>query len=175
MKVSKTIVFTIVAFLIVGMGCLKYFQRDEEHLHYHAGFRVYIDGQLQDYSDYKYMNFESCSLHDEKKSRAEEQIEKAHLHDGVGDVVHVHRAGAIWGDLFNNIGVTLPSDLEILKQAIEPNSSIVITIGKEIDNSEKVTLEHIKEVEAKSELCGADELRIQMARLSKLAKLTQVR
>lgn len=138
----------------VGIGYYLYSPKEFEYIHYHAGFRVYIDGVLQDYSDYKYMNFVPCSEHDVKKSPAEEQIEKAHLHDGVGDVVHMHRSGAKWGDLFKNIGVTLPTDLPILNTPIEPNSSVVIVVGTPVDNPEKVSLEHIKEVEAKSELCG---------------------
>lgn len=127
----------------------------EEHIHYHAGFVVYIDGVKQDYSDYKYMDFESCSEHPEKMTAEEEQIELAHLHDGVGDVVHVHRAGAKWRDLFRNIGVSLPSELPVLNNPIEPNSSIVIVVGTPVDNPVKVSLEQIKEVESKSELCGS--------------------
>lgn len=130
---------------------------EHEDVHYHAGFKVYIDGQLQDYSDYKYMNFVPCTEHNIKKSPAEEQIELAHLHDGVGDVAHVHRSGAKWGDLFKNIGVKLSGEVPELDQPIAPDSSIVITIGKQVDNPERVTIEHIKEVEAKSELCGSGE------------------
>lgn len=124
-------------------------------MHYHAGFVVYVDGVKQDYSGYQYMNYTPCSEHEEKKSPEEEQVEKAHLHEGVGDVVHVHRSGAVWGDLFNNIGVELAEQPEILSQKIEPNSSVVITIGNKVDSPEYVTQERIKEVEAKSELCGS--------------------
>ena len=116
----------LIVLVLVGVLGWRLWREKTEDVHYHAGFRVYIDGQLQNYSDYKYMNFVPCSEHDEKKSKEEEQIERAHLHDGVGDVVHVHKAGANWGDLFKNIGVTLPSEPEILQQTIEPNSSIVI-------------------------------------------------
>jgi hypothetical protein len=158
MKVGKALVFTFVALIITIVAYVSYSPKGaDEHLHYHAGFRVYIDGQLQDYSDYKYMNFVPCSEHDEKKSAAEEQIEKAHLHDGVGDVVHVHRSGSTWGDLFKNIGIDLPIYLPILKDPIEPDSSVIITLGKTVDNPEKVSVEHIKEIEAKSELCGSGE------------------
>lgn len=143
----------------VGLAVLAYAgffaRKTEEHVHYHAGFIVYVDGIKQDYSDYKYMNFVPCSAHDEKKSAKEEQIELAHLHDSGGDVVHVHRSGATWGDLFKNIAVDLPTNLPELNRPIDPDSSIVIMVGKPIDNPEKVSIEHIKEVEAKSELCGS--------------------
>lgn len=140
----------------------------EEHMHIHAGFRVYVDGQLQNYSEYKYMNFVPCSEHDAKKSPAEEQIEKAHLHDGVDDVVHVHRSGAKWGDLFKNIKVELPLDKglwgyidgvqqeDILDALIEPYSTAIFVLGQDNSSHDKevVSIEHIKEIEAKSELCG---------------------
>lgn len=158
MKLGKTIIFTIAALVAATVAYVSYDSgASDEHLHYHAGFRVYIDGQRQDYSDYIYMNFVPCSEHNEGKSAAEEQMELAHLHDGVGDVVHVHRPGAKWGDLFRNIGVELPGDIPMLKEPIEANSSVVFNVGKVVENPEKVSLEHIKEVEAKSELCGSGE------------------
>lgn len=142
--------------LLVIVGGYYYYTRPREQVHYHAGFTVYVEGVKQDYSDYKYMNFRPCTEEETKKTKKDEQIEKAHLHDGVGDVVHVEHVGAKWGDLFKNIGVELAEKPDILQQEIVPNSSVVITIGKEVANPEYVTLEHIKEVEAKSELCGSD-------------------
>ncbi|HYD35112.1 MAG TPA: hypothetical protein VD999_03535 [Vitreimonas sp.] len=142
-----------------------------ESVHYHAGFQVYVDDVKQDYSDWKYMNFTPCGDHQEKQTPEEEQQEKAHLHDGNGDVVHVHRPGATWGDLFKNIGVTLDANKEvvaysgdqkitdILTKPIEANQSIVIVVGAQEKANEylpnRVTLERIAEVEKKSELCGA--------------------
>lgn len=114
---------------------------------------MYVNGEKQDYSDWQYMHLELCTEGQEQQE--DEQIEKAHLHEGVGDVVHVHREGAVWGDLFKNIGVELAEETAILQQEIEPNSSVVITIGKAVENPEYVSIEHIKEVEAKSELCGS--------------------
>lgn len=154
----KILLLSTAVLSVIGALTIYYFtdQNEEEHVHYHAGFRVYIDGKLQDYSDYKFMNFVPCSEHDTKKSAQEEQIELAHLHDGVGDVVHVHRSGARWGDLFKNIGVELPSDLPELTQSIVSDSSIVIMVGNAADKPEKVSIERIKEVEAKSELCASN-------------------
>ncbi len=141
---------------------------ENEHVHYHAGFKVYVDNQLQDYSGYQYMNYTPCSQHDKKKSAEEEQIEKAHLHESVGDVVHTHRSGAVWGDLFTNIKVNFPSDKriaayidgrkveEIMSTPIEAYTTAIILVG-ESDASrsgEVVPRAHIEEVEKKSELCG---------------------
>ena len=86
--------------------------RSIEEVHYHAGFLVYVDGVKQDFSDTKYMHVEAC---DEEGHEVEEdeQLEKAHLHDGVGDVVHVHRNDATWKDLFTNIRYEFPSAQEV--------------------------------------------------------------
>lgn len=140
-----------------------------EEIHYHAGFQVYKDNILQDYSDFKYMKVEPCSLDShEDTSPEEEQLEKAHLHDGIGDVVHVHRKNAIWADLFTNINVEIDSDVvgyvngekvdDILSYPIKAYDSIVILEGKNTDIDKKlkgaVTKEHIVETEQKSESCG---------------------
>lgn len=148
---------------------LSYYPTTQEHVHSHAGFRVYIDGTLQNYADYKYMNFIPCSEHDEKKSKEEEQIEKAHLHDSVGDVVHVHRTGSVWGDLFKNIHVKLDGELtgyingqqvaDIMQAEITPYSTAIFLIGNsDLElGKEIIEIEHIKQIESKSELCGANE------------------
>lgn len=144
----------------IGLALLAYWgfasTQPEEHVHYHAGFVVYVDGVKQDYGDFKYMNFKPCTQEEAKSTKEDEQIEKAHLHDGVGDVVHVEAAGSVWGDLFKNIGVTLPAEVAELEQPIVPDSSIAIVIGSAVDNPDKVSIERIKEVEAKSELCGSN-------------------
>jgi len=56
--------------------------QSQQSIHYHTGFLIYIDGILQDFSAQKYIEISAY------------QIEKAHLHDNVGDVVHVHQPGA---------------------------------------------------------------------------------
>ena len=164
----KLILGLLSVFAMVGANFV--YKSPAEQVHIHAGFRVYIDGKLQDYSDYKHMNFVPCSEHDAKKSPAEEQIEKAHLHDGVDDVVHVHRDGAKWGDLFKNMKVELPVDKglwgylngvqqkDILNAPIQPYSTAVFVFGQDNASHDKevVSIEHIKEIEEKSELCGAN-------------------
>lgn len=140
--------------LVVVLGGVLLYRLwgQQKDVHYHAGFVVYVNGEKQDYSDWQYMHWELCT--DGQDQHEDEQIEKAHLHDGVGDVVHVHRSGAKWGDLFDNIGVRLAEEPDILQQEIVPNSSVVITIGATVENPKYVTIERVREVEAKSELCG---------------------
>lgn len=169
--------FLAVFLIVIGVGGIFLWQSkfsgraqdDEKEIHLHAGFKVFIDGKLQDYSDLKFMDIEPCNTPGHKVNE-DEQKEKAHLHDNIGDIVHVHREGAVWGDLFQNIGVKFDNSKEvegyedgvmvptILNKPIQPYESVVIVVGDQTTYhqliKDPVTTEHIKEVESKSETCG---------------------
>ncbi len=140
-------------------------------IHFHAGFQVYVDGKLQDYSDQKYMSLLPCGK--TYTDLALEQAEKAHLHSQVGDIVHVHRMGATWGDLFKNMRVSFPKSkvilgythgkkiLNILQQPIYPYDRVIILIGTHKDIKtylpQQVTISHILKIEKGSfEDCGTN-------------------
>lgn len=145
---------------------------DEEDIHYHVGFQVYVDNQLQDLADLKYMKQDPCGAkHEVTDSPELEQLEKAHLHDLNGDVVHVHREGATWRDLFTNMPYEFPDDThityvngerlenDILDYELKADDSVVIFVGTNTDISSKltaaITIDRIHEVEALSEDCGS--------------------
>ena len=149
----------------------KPLETSAETIHYHAGFQVYIDNKLQDYSGLEYMNFKPCS-EDEYHTQLtpeEEQLEKAHLHDSIGDVVHVHRPNVVWGDLFTNISLEIDPNAtayingelveNILEYPIRSYDSLVIFESESTNIEERlslrVTKEHIVEAESRSELCGS--------------------
>ncbi len=171
--ISFGILGAIIGIIIATSIALKQ-SSDHESVHYHAGFQVYVDNEIQDFSDLKYMSLKPCKLHEEEAELTPEQIqnEKAHLHDVVGDVVHSHQEGAIWGDLFTNIGYEIPDetrqayvngelyDGDIFTKPIEAYESVVILVGSNDDVPGKlagaVTEEHIRDIEAQSESCGAN-------------------
>jgi len=155
--------------LVLSVGVLlylKFFSKKE--VHYHAGFKVFVDGKLQDFSKTKYMSIKLCG-EDEKKQEENEQLEKAHLHDGVGDVVHVEASDAKWTNLFKNINFKIDKSKpiegyvngknvkNILDYPIKVYDSVVIVIGKNANVEEylkkSATRKHIEEVEKKSETC----------------------
>ena len=173
----KKIVLTVS--LIIGIIAFLNYQRiitlvspthDEEEVHLHAGFLVYKDNTLRDFSSFEFQNFVPCSedAHDETNDPAHEQLEKAHLHDRVGNVVHVHRSNAMWGDLFKNIKVSLDATAtaylngEVLEDfrnfPIRPYDSIVIFEGAnnniEAKLGETIKRDFIEKIELKSENCG---------------------
>ena len=168
--IKKVIGVILVFILIAAIGVIL---RDTvfapKKIHIHAGFHVYKDNKLVDFSDAKYMHAEPCTIHDDLK-RVDEQGEKAHLHDFVGDVVHVHRVGATWGDLFKNIKYSVDESKtlayvnskeisHIFSYQIHPYDSLVLFIGKhdavKQALSQAVSKDYIQKIEKQSESCGS--------------------
>jgi hypothetical protein len=185
--------------ITIAAGILFSFQRASDRIltkqkpevHYHAGFRVYIDGELQDFSDIKYMNVKPCESEDHKDNESappppkeagsEEETaheEAVHLHDLVGDVVHIHASGVRWEDLFTYLesqskesiprepivaynGQTLINDP--LDSPIKAYQSMTFFVGAGPSEAEKeeilsmpLTKEYIIKIEKQGELCGTD-------------------
>jgi hypothetical protein len=164
--ISAVLVLVIAAVIILPQTILK-----PEPVHIHAGFHVYKDDKLQDFSDFKYMHEMPCTVDGKpiEGAHPDEQLEKAHLHDQNGDVVHVHRKGATWGDLFKNIKYPISKNAVVynngqrienfLDREIVHYESVVIFEGKHMNDKkylkDAVTKDRIVEVENGSETCGS--------------------
>lgn len=164
---KRKFIILLIPILVISFAVLwkSYRSKPEEKIHYHAGFMVYVDGKREDFSDIKYMDIEPCNApgHEIKE---DDQLEKAHLHDNIGDVVHVHRDNAKWKDLFTNIAYKLPDDVQgyvdgapvenIFNEPITPYESVLIVAGdsKGVDLTASVSADYIREIEKKSETCG---------------------
>ncbi|MEK7558913.1 MAG: hypothetical protein AAB521_01245 [Patescibacteria group bacterium] len=136
-------------------------------VHYHAGFVVFRDDKKIDFSDFKYMRVKPCSEDTEHEDSDEDiQAEKAHLHDLVGDVVHVEQENAYWRDLFINIDYKLDYSKattyingnkveQFGNLKIGPEDSLVVLIGNNKSNHLKdaVKKEYIEEKAKKSTDC----------------------
>ena len=138
--------------------------------HYHAGFVVFQNNKKLDFSDNKYMFIEPCTLKENKADTASDadiQIEKAHLHENVGELVHIERTGAKWQDLFTNIHFPInytqttgyingkqQSDYQL--QPIKPFDSLLVFIGKNDPKllQQAVTKDYIIQMAKKSTTCG---------------------
>lgn len=170
-KTKFAFILTVAILTFIAFWSQRSHKSDHhDSVHYHAGFKVYINNELQDFSKVVYMHSSPCVLNEDEKPEEDPQIEKAHLHDYIGDVVHVHREGGVWSDLFKNIKFPLPegatvsgyingSAIEnILNYPIKSNDSLILTIGdsQKVDLNSYVSLDHIKEVEKKSESCGSN-------------------
>lgn len=165
-KLIVSVILTV--FILIGAAWAWVKAAQPKIVHYHAGFLVYVDGKLQDFSGDQYMSIDFCSKDPAAEARKDPQKEKAHLHDNTGDVVHVHRDTATWEDLFRNIGYAFPSGSEVavyregspgkfdLSLPIKPYDSVIIVSGSAAgaDLTHFVTRQHIREVEKKSETCA---------------------
>lgn len=158
--------------LVVGAGTIFYFKntlkKTEAKIHYHAGFLVYKDGKKEDFSDIRYMDLKPCNEKPGKEKPEDPQKEKAHLHDSVGDVVHVENKGAVWGDLFTNINYKIENikDVkgyingekveDVLSWPIKSYDSALFVIGSDrgVDLKQVVSKDHIVEIGDKNEDCG---------------------
>src|SRR5579859_6797962 len=139
MKYSNIVIILIATIVLAGSFFIYRKLTQPKVVHFHAGFQVYVDGKLQDYSDQKYMSLLPCGK--AYNEPALEQAEKAHLHNQVGDVVHVHRIDATWGDLFTNMRISFDKAKpivgyvngkevkDILQQPIHPFDRVIILIG----------------------------------------------
>lgn len=171
-KYFKLIIIAIILIIVSGGIFLAFHkQKPVQKVHYHGGFEVFKDNKQVDFSGFKYMVVKPCTTDkkEEKESDADDQMEKAHLHDLVGDVVHVERANAKWSDLFTNLKYNIEykntsaylngKKVENFENLIiQPYDSMVILIGSNDLNkvlSKAVTVKHIKEAEKRSENCGS--------------------
>ncbi len=66
--------------------------------HIHADLKVYIEGSALDLSQERYMSSEGHTLSD-----------VIHLHDGDGEVVHMHARGITLSEFFSSLNMTLNS------------------------------------------------------------------
>lgn len=167
------LIIVFVVLIVVSASVLVVFHKKEavKKVHYHAGFVVFKDNKQVDFSDFKYMVVKPCTTDktEEKESNADNQIEKAHLHDLIGDVVHVERENAKWSDLFTNLKYTIDykntsaylngkniNDFQNL--VIQPYDSLVVLIGENDTKNvltKAVSVDHIKKTEKRSENCGS--------------------
>lgn len=145
-----------------------------EEVHYHAAFRIYEGSEPLDFTAFEYMSVKPCGPDEEDNNEHEtEAIEDfVHLHDLVGDVIHIHGPGATWADVFEYVKMT--DTLEVtgynfdtlienaLNSPVEPYQSMTFFIGKEPTETVKQEIlnstpekEYIQEIEKKSEACSS--------------------
>jgi len=71
------------------------------HVHYHANFALYINGQREEFKGAQY--YQEVSICNASTGITIPQ-QRAHMHDDVNDVVHVHDHAVTWGQFFENLG-----------------------------------------------------------------------
>lgn len=161
---KKYVAFLFLAAIISGI-VMFVAKPEREEVHYHAGFRIYKNNEPLDFSSFEYMHVKPCSG-DDHEDVDEETI---HLHDSIGDVVHIHAEGATWGKVFERLNLKENSVIAYNKgekienpmdQPVLEYQSMLFLIGENnkiniSDQSYYVTQEEIEKVEALTESCGS--------------------
>lgn len=91
------------ALIILG---IRFFTYSRPVTHYHANFAVYLNGQRDEFKGPQYyQEVAACSA-----NGPIQPAERAHMHDNINSVIHVHDDGVTWEQFFNNIGWYLGKD-----------------------------------------------------------------
>lgn len=161
----------VLVLILVAVGVSSWFLYKKvttpQKVHYHAGFVIFQNNKKLDFSNNKYMYIKPCTVKDTDEQE-NDQLEKAHLHDTIGDVVHIERTGALWKDLFTNIHY--PVDYtqttgyingkrvkNYQSQTIQPDDTLAIFIGTNDINKDLQqipTKTYIEKMAKKSTTCG---------------------
>lgn len=100
-------ILTIVLALLAGVLLLAAYRFAFVPLpsppHYHANFAIFVAGERVDLSADRYME-EVAACH---AGASILPRQRAHLHENVPDVAHVHHEGVTWGHLMANLGLGL--------------------------------------------------------------------
>jgi hypothetical protein len=130
--------FLLGALVMLGVRFATY--QLPEKTHYHANFAVYINGEQEKFASPKYYSEVAlCS----ESGKLTDPRERAHMHDNVYDVVHVHDNAVTWGMFFQNLGWVIdPSAISGGGNAYTPDDQHKITFmlnGQKADTiSQKV-------------------------------------
>jgi len=169
-KVTWIVTVGLIVYVIfVAVGFIHFSKTDDESIHYHAAFRLYVDDQLVDFSGPQFMHDEPCSEEETAPSPEEEKLERAHLHNANGEIVHIEQPNVIWADLFENLSYSFDRPVSgavdgqavdsILTQPITSYERVLFFVGTTTDTTGKAdalpTVDDIKRVEQLTvENCG---------------------
>jgi len=84
---------------------IRFFSYHTASVHYHANFGLYINGQREGFkSPFYYEEETACSTAGKMTPQ-----QRAHMHDQVNDVIHVHDHAVTWQQFFENLGWAIDS------------------------------------------------------------------
>ena len=100
----KNTLLSVLAGAVIGVLILlvvRFFTYNPPRIHYHANFEVFINGRQEQFKDNFYYESEGAAC------TAEGNItppDRAHMHDNINNVIHVHDHAVTYGQFFQNLG-----------------------------------------------------------------------
>lgn len=133
-KLIITLLLGVILGIIIFASIRLYKYSQPEHTHYHANFQVWINGVREEFvSPLYYQEVASCLKDDDNNPK-----HRAHMHNQINDVVHVHASAVTWGQFFENINIgAQPNYLRIGDQIYTNNDNQnvkYILNGKELSS-----------------------------------------
>jgi hypothetical protein len=102
-KIIKSSWFALAVGLLVGaliiLG-IRFLTYKPVQVHYHANFAVYIDGQREQFKGPQY--YQEVAVCSSTNDITLPQ-QRAHMHDDINSVIHVHDHAVTWGQFFENL------------------------------------------------------------------------
>jgi len=138
MSNKHIIINSLLVGVLIGLLLFSLFRfityRPNHTTHYHANWQVWINGQQQTFPEPAfYQEVASCSINDDT-----DPLHRAHMHNNVYDVIHVHANGVTYTQFLENIhSAALPGYLVIgnnTYQNTADNKVSYILNGKLLDS-----------------------------------------
>ena len=104
-KSRRQILLVLLAFFLGAFWifAIRFVLVENKEVHYHANFGVFIDGNRLPLDNFTfYEEIKSCFGGDEQRPQ-----DRAHMHEMVNHIVHVHDEAVTWGQFFSNLGITV--------------------------------------------------------------------
>lgn len=130
---------TLVLLGVFILGLVRFIFVHDHHTHYHANFALYINGQKDEFNSFTYYE-EVTACSDSSKMNPKS---RAHMHNNVNSIVHVHDDAVTWGHFFSNLGYVFHDNLLITPKGryepVDDKKFSYILNGEKVKNiSDKV-------------------------------------
>lgn len=104
MRFFKNVWFVLITGIFIGalvVLAIRLVTYKPTQVHYHANFALYINGQREEFKGAQYyQEVAVCSTTTDIAT----PLERAHMHNNVNSVLHVHDHAVTWGQFFENLG-----------------------------------------------------------------------
>lgn len=135
---THIIINSLLVGVLIGLLLFAFFRfityRPSRTTHYHANWQVWINGKQQTFPEPAfYQEVASCSINDDT-----DPLHRAHMHNGIYDIIHVHANGVTYTQFLENIhSAAMPGHLVIGNNVYQNNTENKVTYilnGKPLDS-----------------------------------------
>jgi hypothetical protein len=140
---NKRMILAVVLAFVLGVFwvfAIRFVTLEKKEVHYHANYAVFVDGER--------LAFENFTFYEEIAACGGNGIDspkiRAHMHEQVNHVVHVHDNGVTWGHFFANLNFVHGDTVfkTDKKTYVEDNDTKIAYIlnGEEVDATANRTI-----------------------------------